>query len=460
MHLRKLFSFVPILFLLLAVQPAALEAQEASGQKPFTTEQLDQVLAPIALYPDDLLSNVLMASTYPLEVVQAARWRKEPANAKLKGDALTKALEAKDWDPSVKALTLTPDVLQTMSDKLDWTQKLGDAFLAQQDEVFDRIQFLRKKADQSGNLKSNKQQKVTKEASYIVIEPAQPNVVYVPVYQPTVVYGAWWYPAYPPYYWYGGHPASSFVNGFFWGAGLALADSLWGWGRCDWGRHDIHIDVNRYNNINVNRTQITSNSWNHDPKHRGSVPYRDQASRDKFGKLDKTKDRRDDFRGYDKKQVKDKLQEGGADKVKDRLDKGGADKVKDRLGEGGADKVKDRLDKGGADKVKDRLDKGGIDQAKDKIDRGAASKIKDKAGGGKARDLPSKSSTRDVDRSASKALDVRPKADVKRSVDRGSASRRSADMHRGGDGPKVGGGGGGKLKAGGGGGRAGGGRRR
>ena len=127
-------------------------------------EELDQLLAPIALYPDDLLTNVLMASTYPLDVVQAARWRKEPVTAKLKGDPLVKALEPKDWDPSIKALVQFPDVLETMSDKLDWTQKLGDAFLAQQDEVMDEIQFLRQKAEAAGNLKSNKQQTVSTEA--------------------------------------------------------------------------------------------------------------------------------------------------------------------------------------------------------------------------------------------------------------------------------------------------------
>ena len=153
-------------------------------------EELDQLLAPIALYPDDLLTNVLMASTYPLDVVQAARWRKEPANAKIKGDALVRVLEPKDWDPSIKALVQFPDVLETMSDKLDWTQKLGDAFLAQQDEVMDEIQFLRQKAEAAGNLKSNKQQTVLTEAGaagqeVIVIEPSSPETVYVPVYEPT-----------------------------------------------------------------------------------------------------------------------------------------------------------------------------------------------------------------------------------------------------------------------------------
>ena len=208
-------SFLVTLFIVLlaAIAPAIADDDKLSK------EQLDQLLAPIALYPDDLLTNVLMASTYPLDVVQAARWRADKANAKLKGDALTKAMETKEWDPSIKALVQFPDVLQTMSDKLDWTQKLGDAFLAQQEDVMNEIQFLRQKADEAGNLKSNKQQKVVRESDdnakpIYVIESASPETVYVPVYQPTVVYGSWPYPSYPPYYW--SYPGASFVNGFFW----------------------------------------------------------------------------------------------------------------------------------------------------------------------------------------------------------------------------------------------------
>ena len=159
------------------------------------------MLAPIALYPDALLSQILMASTYPLEIVEAARWRKD--NAALKGQALEDALKKQPWDESVKSLCAFPDVLDRMNKDLAWTQKLGDAFLAQQAQVLDTVQSLRKKAQAAGNLKSNEQQKVdvqTRTTSIIVIEPANPQVVYVPTYQPTVVYGGWPYPAYPPYY--------------------------------------------------------------------------------------------------------------------------------------------------------------------------------------------------------------------------------------------------------------------
>jgi hypothetical protein len=408
--IRSLTKWSGALFLAIAfLLPQSLQAQEAAKAQTFKTEELDQMLAPIALYPDDLLSNVLMASTYPLEVVQAARWRAEPANTKLQGDALAKALEAQSWDPSVKSLVQFPDVLQTMSEKLEWTQKLGDAFLAQQDDVMDRIQFLRKKAEAAGNLKTNSQQKVAKQDDYIVIEPASPDVVYVPVYQPTVVYGDWWYPSYPPYYWYWGRPASAFVSGFFWGTGFAVANSLWGWGHCDWRHRNIDINVNRYNRINVNQTQITSNTWKHDAAHRGSVPYRDKASREKFGKGSNLTEARKDFRGFDDGKTRDRVQ--------------------GKLSEGGAGNVKDRISGGGG------------------------SKITNKAGTKAATNIPKKTAARP----ASTPLDVKPASQVKRQVDRGSASRKAASSHAARAGSR---GGGGARRGGSGGGRGGGGGRR
>jgi hypothetical protein len=311
------------LALVMVVLPAVTHAQVQAEPKPFKTEELDQLLAPIALYPDELLTKVLMASTYPLEIVQASRWRRETANAKLARTALSKALEKKDWDPSVKALTQFPDVLRTMSEKLDWTQKLGDAFLAQQADVMDRIQFLRRKADEVGSLKSNKQQKVVKESSYIIIEAASPQTVYVPTYQPTVVYGPWWYPAYPPYYWSYGYPGSAFVSGFFWGAGVAIAGSLWDWGRCDWRRHDININVNKFNSINVNRTKITANTWRHDPAHRKAVPYRDKVTRETYSARDQVRrEASRDFRGFeDKNQLRARPATTGQDRNAAQFDR-------------------------------------------------------------------------------------------------------------------------------------------
>lgn len=407
MNIGSVKNLLGLLLLALAFAvPQTLLAEEAASPQTFKTEELDQMLAPIALYPDDLLTSVLMASTYPLEVVQAARWRKQPENAGLKGDDLTKALGAKDWDPSVKALTPFPDVLQTMSDKLEWTQKLGDAFLAQQDDVMDRIQFLRQKADTAGTLKSNEQQKVTKQYNHIVIQRTNPEVVYVPVYEPTMVYGPWWYPAYPPYYWYWGHPTSAFVSGFFWGSGFAVANSLWGWGHCDWGRHNVNIDVNRYNRINVNRTQITSNTWKHDPAHRGAVPYKNKDVRDKFKQADRGSVGNKDFRGFDKGDL-------DRSKIESKLKDTDRSQVKNKIGDGSGAKVKDKVG-----------------------DRGSAN-ISSKAG---SRDIKKPTS-----KPASGAFDVKRGTDVKRQADRGSVSRKAASSHasasRAGAGNRGGGGG-------------------
>jgi hypothetical protein len=223
--------------------PAPATAAPASNQaaKTFPQGELDQLLAPIALYPDSLLAQVLMASTYPLDVVMAERWVK--ANPSLKDQALQDALQKQPWDASVKSLTVFPQVLTMMSEKLDWTQKLGDAFLAQQSDVLATAQALRGKAVAQGALKDSKEQKVTTETennqTIIKIEPTNPEVVYVPTYNPTVVYGAWPYPAYPPYYWYPpsyyyppGYVAGGALLGFT--AGIIIGGALWG--NCNWGR--------------------------------------------------------------------------------------------------------------------------------------------------------------------------------------------------------------------------------
>lgn len=406
---------------------ALLCAPAIAQDDKFTTEQLDQMLAPIALYPDDLLTNVLMGSTYPLDVVAADRWRKEAGNAKLKGDALTKALEVKDWDPSVKALVQFPQVLATMSEKLDWTQKLGDAFLGQQSEVMDEIQLLRRKADEAGNLKSTTQQKVVKESGsnaqpVYIIEPATPETVYVPVYQPAVVYGSWWYPSYPPYYW--PYPTARFVNGFFWGTGVAVATGIWGWNHCDWHHHDIDIDVNKWNNINVNRDRITNNKWEHNAAHRGPVPYKNKEVRDKFAKGDRRPGGDKDFRGFDRgdldrSQIQAKLRDTDHSQIKDKIGDRAGNNIKGKVGGGGGARIKDR--------------------AGDRPKGGDAVKQ-----GGKV--------ARDIDRpkprkAAPGAFDVKRGADAKRFADRGRASRVA--MQRRPSGGRIGGGH-----------RAGGGRRR
>ena len=262
----------------------------SQGSQPpaFKPEELEQILAPIALYPDSLLTQILMASTYPLEIVNADRWTKQ--NKDKKGDALAKALEAQPWDPSVKSLVNFPQVLAMMSEKLDWTQKVGDAFLAQQKDVMGTIQKLRHKAQESGNLKTTKEQVIKVEQEVIIIEAASPQVVYVPSYNPTVVYGAWPYAAYPPYsYAYPGYP---------WGAGLAFAGGVavgaaWGyaWGGANWRGGDVDVNVNRNTNINnnIDRSKYQGQGkgqgqWQHDAGHRGGVAYKDQGTAQKYNK--------------------------------------------------------------------------------------------------------------------------------------------------------------------------------
>lgn len=154
------------------------------------------MLAPIALYPDPLLTQILMASTYPLEVIQAARWSK--ANPNLQGDQAVQAVADKPWDPSVKSLVAFPQLLLMMDEKLDWMERLGGAFLAQESQVMDTIQQLRQKASAAGHLQSNEQIQVQPQGQTIVIQPTNPQVIYVPYYDPMVVYGPWWWPGSPP----------------------------------------------------------------------------------------------------------------------------------------------------------------------------------------------------------------------------------------------------------------------
>ena len=292
---------------------AASTPASTSPDQSLKPEQLDALVSPIALYPDTLLAEVLMASTYPLEVVQAARWVAE--NKNLKGDALKTEVDKQGWDESIKSLTATPDVLKMMSDKLDWTQKLGDAVLAQQTDVMDSIQRLRAKADANNKLQSTKQQKVTKKSDggkqYIVIEPTDPETIYVPYYDPAVVYGAWPYPAYPPYYWGAGYwpgGGALLATGLAFGAGYAIGrwaggGNYWG-GGVNWGNNNIN--VNRPININN-----SGNNWNHNVDHRHGVRYNNKDVANKFNKGNNVRNgaqNRMDFRGHDGKQA---LRPGG-----------------------------------------------------------------------------------------------------------------------------------------------------
>jgi len=241
----------------------------------FTQEELDQMLAPVALYPDSLLAQVLMAATYPLEVVQAARF--VDSRPGLQGDALARAIAPMPWDPSVKSLAQFPSVLAMMNDKLDWTQRLGDAFLSQQANVMDTVQNLRVKAQIAGNLQSSNQQRIVQQDQIIVIEPVNPQVIYVPYYNPTVVYGGWWWPQRPPVYWappprY--RPPSYNVSiGISFGAGTGIVRSVYSDARPDWRQHHVLVNNVRINNVNVTnnvtRNVVVNNKpvvWQHSPR--------------------------------------------------------------------------------------------------------------------------------------------------------------------------------------------------
>jgi len=265
----------------------------------FTQEQLDQMLAPIALYPDPLLAQVLMAVTYPGEVAEAVTWSKAHPDAK--GDEAVKQVASQPWDPSVQALVAFPQLMTTFGQDPVWVQRLGDAFLAQPDDVMTAVQRLRHQAQAAGNLQTNQYQNVTiqppaapapaatppaSNTSTIIIQPADPQVVYVPSYNSTTTYGTWPYPASPPAYYppppaY--YPGQALMAGLAFGTGVAIVGSLWG--DCDWGNNEVDIDVNRYNNINANnRISNNQNKWQHNAAHRDGVPYRDTRSREQYGR--------------------------------------------------------------------------------------------------------------------------------------------------------------------------------
>jgi hypothetical protein len=291
-------------------------AQNQASKIP--ADQLDSLVAPIALYPDPLLAQALAASTYPLEIIQLQQWLEK--NKDLKDKALADSAAKQPWDPSVQALAALPDVVKRLADDIQWTADLGNAFLAQQSDVMDAVQRMRKKAQDKGNLKSTEQQqvetRVIENKSVIVVEQANPQVVYVPSYDPVEVYGPAYYP-YPPIYYPTGYYAAGMAISF--GVGVMMGafwSGGWGWG-CGWGGHN-DITINRNNNFNRNTnigggnrnnvgggnrptnqpargtgnrpsTQPVrgsgggSDRWQHNPEHRGGAPYRDRTTADRFG---------------------------------------------------------------------------------------------------------------------------------------------------------------------------------
>ncbi|WP_146907573.1 DUF3300 domain-containing protein [Arenimonas daejeonensis] len=308
-----------------AATPAAATTETpapAASEQIFGPEELEQMVAPIALYPDPLLAQVLMGATYPGDVADAAAWA--AAHPDAKGDAAVLQVANQPWDPSVQALVAFPEALSVLGQDPAWVQRLGDAFLAQPEAVMDAVQRLRHKAEAAGNLASNEYQSVftqpapppaageaaPAESTVIVIEPSEPEVVYVPAYDPNTAYGAWSYPSYPPPYYPPSpyyYPGGALASGLMWGAGIAIAGSLWG--DMDWNDNDINIDVDRYNNINRNN-QINrgDNTWNHNAANRDGVPYRDQANRERNGRQLDGAGNRDAFRGEDARRTEQRNQ--------------------------------------------------------------------------------------------------------------------------------------------------------
>jgi Protein of unknown function (DUF3300) len=270
-----------------APPPAMPSPPSAPAAPAMTQAQLDQIMAPIALYPDQLLGQILMASTYPLEVVEAARWVALPANQALQGEALTNALNAQTWDPSVKALVPFPRVLEIMNTRLEWTEQLGNAFLVQPTDVMDAVQRLRKQAMAAGNLKTTPQCgcRVETSGDTIAIESANPRVVCVPVYHSTEVYGAWPYPLYPPVDF---PPPVGFVFapglsiGFGGAIELAAYGPIWGWGDVDWAGRRIVVDPALYAAIGGGAI-LAGNVWMHNSAHRGGGAYNIPAPGARFG---------------------------------------------------------------------------------------------------------------------------------------------------------------------------------
>ena len=445
-----LLAAVPSAAMAQATPPAApsTQAQPASPPAPaaelLKPEQLEALVAPIALYPDDLLANVLAASTYPLEVVQADRWMKERKT--LKGDALKTEVDKQSWDDSVKALASTADVLAMMSDKIEWTKNLGDAFLAQQPDVMDAIQRLRTKAYDNKKLVTTKQQKVSVQTQenkqVVVIQSADPEAIYVPYYDPATVYGTWPYEAYPPYYF--GYP--SYIGAGMVAAGLAFgtawAIGRWGnyWGGgFNWGNRNVYVN---------HRTTNINGGWQHNAAHRQGVRYNNANVQQRFGNnnLKAGAGDRMDFRGRDGQQV---LKPGTGDRAGDRAGNRG-DGVADRAGDRGGDRAgtADRA-KGSGDRAKaggDRA-KGGGDRAKGDGDRakggGDRAKAANRGGGGGG--------------NRGGAMNVSSGRSAAAASARGRSSMASMPRGGGGGAPSMAGRGGGGGMAMGGGGRGGGG---
>jgi hypothetical protein len=426
-----------------------------------STAQLEQLVAPIALYPDALLSQTLMASTYPLEVVEAARWSQQ--NSNVTGQGLEEAMQRQSWDPSVKALTAIPQTLQMMNDRLSWTQELGDAFLAQQQDVLDAVQRLRARADANGQLKSNEHQQVAQVARpaqaapsapagtvpqaiapagpIYTITPTDPEQYYVPIYDPVTAYGTWPYPDDAPFYWtppgYLGGNALSFAAGAVTGAAI--------WGGVDWARNRVDVNVNNFNRFN--RTNVGNTNWAHNPAHRGGVPYRDQGVAQRFSDPGKAA-ARDNYRGKADAGRRDLAKPGGVNKAQgaaNRTQQGAANRT------GGQGSAKTKVAGQGNAKAKSGGQAGQKGSAKQKAasKQGGAKQAASAKQGGKSKQASQSRPAQSKQHAQARQSHQRAAA-PRSSAGRSAQARSPAASHRGGGGMQGrsagmrGGGGGGR----------------
>jgi hypothetical protein len=262
------------------VAPSAVDTKSNT----YTQQKLDQMLAPIALYPDQLVSQILMASTFPLQIVEAERWLDNPSNAALKGDALVAALQPMNWDPSVKSIAAFPAIVKMLNKNLDWTNSLGVAFANQQNDVMTQIQFLRHEAQKAGHLTSNDKIVCRDVGSNITIEPANPNVIYAPYYNPAVVYGTWPWAAYPPVYFspaYYGLGTLGYDVAWAWGPAWPIVPAFWGWYGVNWGAGGgIYVNGGGYSRIAYGNAAWGGGNWQHTG---GTVSHGGSGSASTFG---------------------------------------------------------------------------------------------------------------------------------------------------------------------------------
>jgi len=287
--MKTLFRYLASRLLALLTAVALASAAGGTQAQPaytFSQPELDQMLAPVALYPDPLLAQILMAATYPLEVQEAARWSRDRPD--LSGDAAVRAAEMENWDASVKSLVAFPQLLARMAENPQWTQALGDAFLAQQPQLMDTVQALRRRAQAAGKLRSDERISVIDSGTGLMLQAYDPELVYVPYYDPLVVYGPWWWPTYPPVYlrpWHGYYARPAYAGGFYWGAPVAISAGFF-FGAIDWRLRQarvVHGNTHYYNRLSPARAANPPGAWHHDPDHRRGLAYRSGDAQQRFG---------------------------------------------------------------------------------------------------------------------------------------------------------------------------------